>query len=241
MRPRILTLLLACLVSLTAMPGAEAQTMFRHGGGDAEAGDIVMLRELGILAGTRGDDADDLEVLMLLPDADPSVGIQRGDLLLMIDGKRIHDAAAAREIYDAAEVGQTIKIGFRRGDERFLRSFKKAEEEEGAVRMVMMGGPGADMGDMQPLTEFGAILGEKDGSVVVTMKLPMDEAAFEEDDVVKSLNGKAIASLAEFREAYEGLAIGDDLALIVERDGEAIETTRVKAEATGRIRMRGMP
>lgn len=240
MRPRTLAMFLICLAALTAMPPAEAQMVFRsHGADGEEANDIVVLRELGILAGPASEDAENLEVIVLLPDADPSIGLKQGDLLLMIDGQRVRDVVTAREIYAAAEVGQTVKVGFRRGDERFLRSFEKSEEPEGEMRMVMMSGPGAGgMGDMQPLTEFGVILGEADGSVVISMKLPMDEAAFEENDVVKSINGQAVASLAEFREVYEGLAIGDEMALVVERDGEQIDSTRAKAESTGQIRMR---
>ena len=53
----------------------------------------------------------------------------------MINGKRVRDIATLRETYEAAAVGDVVKVGFRRGDERFLSSFEKKdpEEEGGAV------------------------------------------------------------------------------------------------------------
>jgi S1-C subfamily serine protease len=239
MKTKILVWLLFTIVALGVAPVIEAQMVFRHGGEEGEdPGNVVMLRELGILAGAPDEEAKELEVIALLPDADPELDLKRGDLLLMIDGKRVRDSDAAREIYEAAEIGQTIKVGFRRGDERFLRSFEKSDEPPGQMRMMVMGGPGS-MGEMHPLTEFGAILGEKEDSVVVSMVLPMDEALFEEDDIVKSINGKSVTSISEFREAYEALAIGEDIALSVERDGETIDSTRAKADAPTRFRVGG--
>lgn len=224
------------MTTILAAPGASAQMVFRHGGGGQEA-DIVVLRELGVVAGVE-EASGDLQVLVVLPDAEPEVPLERGDLLLMIDGKRVRDTAAVREIYEAAEVGAVIKVGFRRGDERFLASFEKEEEEPGAVRMMVVGGPGSEGGDMQPLMEFGVILQERDGAVVVGMQMPVDEPALLEDDVLKSINGRQISSLADFREAYGALAVGDDVALLAMRGDEEIASTRTKQEQTGRVRVR---
>ncbi len=66
----------------------------------------------------------------------------------------------------------------------------------------------------------------------------MGTPAFEKDDVVKSLNGQTIASLQELRAAYEPLAVGDDVALVVMRDSDEISATRAKVEQEGMIRMR---
>ena len=121
-----------------------------------------------------------------------------------------------------------------------MPSFEKkdAGSEDGVVRMVMIGGPGSDFHDLQPLHEFGLILGEKDGEVVVAVQLPTDEPIFDEHDVVTSINGLDVASLADFREAYEPLAVGDDVTLVVMHDHEEVSATRVKAAATGGIRVR---
>ena len=225
------------VIGLVVSPGADAQTM-RHGGGDT--GDLVILRELGIVAGPK-EGTDDLEVLTLLPDAaDRSeVTIERGDLLLMIGGERIRDAATFREIYDGAEIGQNLKIGFRRGDERFLVSFEKEEKPEGEMRVMMMSAP--DQGELHPLMEFGVVLTEADGKVLVGMEMPTDERALSKDDVIVEVNGQAVDSIAAFRKVYEAVQIGDDLELVYTRDGEEQSLTRARAEAKGMIRMGSHP
>jgi S1-C subfamily serine protease len=74
--------------------------------------------------------------------------------------------------------------------------------------------------------------------VIVGMELPMGTPAFKKDDVVQSINGQAIASLEDFRAAYEALAVGDDVALVVMRDSDEVSATRAKANSDGMIRMR---
>lgn len=224
-------------IGLAVSPGVDAQ-MMRHSGGDT--GDLVILRELGIVAGPS-DGGEDLEVLSLLPDAAErsDVTIERGDLLLMIGGERVHDAATLREIYDDTEIGQSLKLGFRRGDERFLVSFEKEEEPEGQMRVMMMGAPG--QGEMHPLMEFGVVLTESDGKVRVGMEMPSDERALSTDDVIVSINGEAVDSIAAFRKVYEAVAIGDDLELVIARDGAEQSLTRARAEARGMIRMGSHP
>ena len=133
--------LLAALVA----PHAAAQ-MVRHSGGD---GNLVIVAELGVVIGPQ-QDSDNLEVLTLLPDAagKSDVTIEKGDLLLMIDGTRVRELAALREAYDGAEVGRTVKIGFRRGDERFLvmtkndrRHFFTVREGGKQLQMLLSGMP----------------------------------------------------------------------------------------------------
>ena len=240
MNRRATVLVAVLLFGFLAASPAAAQVMIRHGGGDEN--DVVFLRELGVVAGPR-DGSEGLQLLVIMPGFDRQVPLKKGDLVLMIDGKRVRDVASLREIYEGAAVGDTVKLGFRRGDERFLTSFEKedSEAQQGGVRMMMIGGPGSDFDDLQPLHEFGAILAEKDSKVVVAMRMPMGDAAFEEDDVLKSINGHDVGSLAAFREIYEPLPIGADIEVVVLRGDEKISASRVKAEATGAIRIRRGP
>jgi S1-C subfamily serine protease len=223
------------LVALFAAPGAQAQ-MVRHSGG--ADGNLVILRELGVVAGPK-EGTTDLEVVTLLPDAagKSDVTIERGDLILMIGGKRIRELAQLRELYDGAEVGETLKLGFRRGDERFLVSFDKQEEQAGEMRMVMMGGPG-EGGEMHPLMEFGVVLNETDGMLTFVMEMHTERLAITKDDLITSDNGKAIDSLAMFREIYEAAEIGDELDLIVSRGDEEINVSRTKEDMSGMMRVR---
>ena len=239
MNRRRIMLSLVIVASLLGASQAIGQMVIRHGGGEEGDADIMLLTELGIVVGME-EGSSDLKVMILLPDADPDVEIERDDLLLMINGKRVKDMATLRAEYESAAVGDEVKVGFRRGDRRFLSAFEKEDPEmpQGATRMVMVGGPGSDFDDMQPLQEFGVLLGEREGQVVVAMRLPMDDSALDEDDVLQSINGTAVASLEEFRGVYEPLAIGDALEVIALRDGEEIRASRTKAESQGQIRVR---
>jgi S1-C subfamily serine protease len=221
--------------ALLASPSANAQ--IRHSGG-AEGG-LLIIDELGVVAGpgeTKG-----LEIMSLLPDTDSKreIELKRGDQLLMLGGKRMSDIGALRAAYEGAEVGDTVKLGIRRGDERFLVSFEKKPASQGGRRMVMMrGGPGDGGGDMQPLMEFGVVLTENDGKVVVGMEIPGDEKSLAKDDVVTAVNGTSVDSIAAFRKVYEALAIGDDMDIAFSRAGSTKSLTRAKAEASGAVRMR---
>jgi S1-C subfamily serine protease len=239
MSRRRIVLSLVILASLIGASQAIGQVVVRHGGGEEGDADILLLTELGIVVGME-EGSSDLKVLVLLPDADPEVEIERDDLLLMINGKRVKDMATLRAEYESAAVGDEVKVGFRRGDRRFLSSFEKEDPQmpQGAKRVVMIGGPGGDFDDMQPLHEFGVVLGEKEGQVVVAMRLPMDDSALDEDDIIQSINGAAVASLGEFRGVYEPLAIGDAVEVIALRDGEEIRASRAKSASQGRIRVR---
>ena len=229
-------------VSLLGVSQTIGQTVVRHAGGEEGDVDIMLLTELGIVVGAD-EGASDLRVFVLLPDADPKLEIKKDDLLLMINGKRVRDMAALRVEYESAPAGDEVKVGFRRGDRRFLSSFAKQDPEtaHGGRRMVMIGGPGSDVGDMQPLHEFGVVLGEKEGHVIVMMKLPMGDSALNEDDVLESINGTVVASLEEFRGVYEPLAIGDGVEVIALRDGKEISASRTKAKPQGQIRIRKGP
>lgn len=224
------------LVSLLAGATASAQMVMRHGGG--AGGDLVVLEELGIVVGAS-EDTGDLAVLVLLPGKKREVALEEGDLLLMVDGKRVRDVATLREIYEGASVGDTVKVGFRRGDERFLSSFEKSEAGQDGTRIVIGGGgPGADFDDVQPLHEFQAILAQKDDRVFVSMELPMGETVLEKDDEIRSLNGKSVATLQDFRAIYDALAIGDEMTLVAVRNGEEVKVTRPKSEMPPGMRIR---
>jgi S1-C subfamily serine protease len=242
MNRRLIVLHLVMVASLLGASMAAGQMVVRHGGGEEGDVDIMLLNELGIVVG-MDDGSGDLKVMVLLPDADPAIEIQRDDLLLMINGERVRDMATLRAAYESAAIGDEVKIGFRRGDRRFISSFEKEDPEmpEGAKQVVMIGGPGGEFDDMQPLHEFGVILGEMDGEVVVAMRLPLDDAPLDEDDVLQSVNGTAVASLEEFRSVYEPLAIGDAVDVIALRDGQEIRASRTKAEFQGRIKVQKGP
>lgn len=236
-KPIVQVVMIVCAL-LT--PPAAAQMVFRHAGEDGGEADVMVLQELGVVVGLP-EGEETIRVMVLLPDRESDVDLQQDDLLLMLNGERVRDMETLRAAYEAAAAGDEIKMGFRRGDRRFLASFEKQDAPPGERRIVMMAGPGSDLGDVQPLPEFGVLLGEKDGAVVVMMQLPVDDPAFAEQDVVRSVNGRAVSSLQEFREIYDGLAVGDEVDVVAVHDEDEVRVSRTKAEFEGRVQVRRAP
>jgi len=68
--------------------------------------------------------------------------------------------------------------------------------------------------------------------------LPGGQSELAEQDVVRSVNGTPVESLATFREVYEAVAVGDDVSLVVSRDGAERTVTRARIDASDMIRVR---
>ena len=242
MSPRRIILSLILVAALLASSQAFSQTVIRHGGGNEGDVDILFISELGVVVGMN-EDATDLVVMVLMPDADPAMEVTRDDLLLMINGKRVKDMAALRAEYEASAAGDEVKLGFRRGDRRFLASFEKADQEaqQGTRRMVMIGGGEGNVNDMQPLTEFGVVLEQKQEMVVVGFELSPDDGILKKDDVLQSLNGISITSLDHFRSLYSEMAVGAAMEVIAVRDGKEVRASGAKSDSQGQIRIRTGP
>ncbi|MCP4664251.1 MAG: PDZ domain-containing protein [bacterium] len=226
--------LILCLTILVVPTTAGAQMAIRL---DPEKD--LMLPEIGAIAGVQeGADVVSFGTVlprMARPEKYRDLDVREGDTVLMMNGERIRDVATLRELYDALAVGGEVKLGLRRGAERLLVTFAKIDPAEMAV-----GGPGEHRimrripmdggdGDVEMLAEFDALVGERDGRLRVVAKIAPSD--LRQGDVVTAINGKTLSSLAEFRELYGAVEIGEPLRFDVLRDGRAIEHTATKVEA----------
>lgn len=62
--------------------------------------------------------------------------LQAGDLIIMMDGKRIKTLQELKDQYAAAEKDAEMRIGVRRGEERFILRAKKGDIPEGGSRQI---------------------------------------------------------------------------------------------------------
>jgi len=60
----------------------------------------------------------DVVVESTIPDAPADGELQAGDVLLKVDGKRIHDATEVRDLVSAVEVGDDVDLVIKRGTQR---------------------------------------------------------------------------------------------------------------------------
>lgn len=207
------------------------------------------------------DNSKELKILHAMPaDMRPKaykeIDIKDGDIILMCNGKRLKTLKELEEAYNTTAIGADFKLGVKRGEERMIVAFAKADPKDlpkmqmqmsttagtmpggGTVRRMVFGGGGQDVA---PLLGLGIIVGKKDESfkVVGVMQSTGKDADFKVDDIVESLNGVKITSTQQLSEMYEKLAVGAKLELKYKRDGKPMQASLTKPEAPqGRVMMR---
>ena len=235
-------------------PQASGQEMMRFSSDDS-----LMIREIGAITEMSGDE---LRVVMVMPgearpEAYRDVDVREGDVIVVVNGRRIRELAAARDLLDEAAPGDEIALGLSRGGRSVIVRFPKADPASLPDKMVFDGPAGGggghgvgierrmmiqgDGGDLTPLMSLGVILegdGEDPETVKVSMVLPMGDTALAEGDVLKSIDGRPVTSAAAVVEAVEALDVGSEVQLVVLRDGEEVDVTQAKSDAQGEIRIR---
>jgi S1-C subfamily serine protease len=217
---------------------------------------------LGEVGAVIVDNGKELKVLHAMPvDMRPKaykdIDIKDGDIVLMCNGKRLKTLKELEEAYNATAVAADFKLGVKRGEERMIVAFAKADPKDlpkmqmqmsttddgpmpggGNVRRMVFGGGGQDLA---PLMGLGIIVGKKEDvfKIVGVMQNAAKGADFKVDDVVESLNGVKITSTQQLSEMYEKLAVGAKLELKYKRDGKSMQASLTKPEAPqGRVMMR---
>lgn len=83
-----------------------------------------------------------------IPDADQrepqykELDLKTGDEIQFVNGVRIKSMEDFIKNYTAVKVGDELKFGVKREDQRFIVSFTKAEEAKGMTRIIKMDGDG---------------------------------------------------------------------------------------------------
>ncbi|MFQ5630437.1 MAG: PDZ domain-containing protein [bacterium] len=261
---KILIRLLFAIPALLLATSIVAQEIQASG-----QGEIFMIPELSALLREQGEVVK-VEMAMPVdtrPKAYKAVDVKSGDIVLYLNGTRIKTLKIFTSIYDSLQAGELVEIGLKRGDMRFISSFKKADPKNMPKRKMMMmtsdgkeistedlegGGQRmamransleTDMDALQPVIELGIILGSKDGVIQVARKLPipvegLGETEFQKGDVFTMLNGKKLESLAQFTEMFGKLKVGDKVDLQYEHEKKALKASFAKPKARGRMKIR---
>jgi S1-C subfamily serine protease len=242
----------------------QAQTVTRWVTSEGETYD---LREVGAFITLEGEQ---VKVAMVMPkEARPKayreVDIQQGDMILYLNGKRIKTVKDFAEKYNELAIGDTMKIGVRRKDERFIVAFSKADPKElpaPVMRKVMVGPDGkiiqeetsggqvrrmviddANGREITPVPGLGWLIGSMDGKVKIINKLPIPSKELEnidiqEGDVLQMLNGEKIAGVGRFVEMYDKIAVGAQIELKYARKEKVLTASFTKPQAQGNIMIR---
>lgn len=209
---------------------------------DAETS--LMLREFNAML-VENDEGIQVELILggHTQSADPmSDELQQGDLILMMNGKRVSAITQMRADYESINEDDEIKIGVRRGNERFILTAIKGDvPETGPGQMVLsIEGAGANPPVLVP--ELGLLLTNEDDTIIVQALLDpilpdvLKEANLEGFTVI-TINGKTFDDANAVQNYLTELAVGDTIDLVVENNGDQKVFTFNKTEPRGGIRM----
>jgi S1-C subfamily serine protease len=178
------------------------------------------------------------------PEKYKSVDLQEGDLILLVNGKRVKTVEDLKKVHAETPVGGTLKLGIQRDQEMMIVSFEKGDPKD-LPRMNMRIVTSDDDGT-RVLPAVGVMLVEKKKSVVVEKILPVETSAVKgldvkEGDVIVAMNGTGVASLKAFVDLYDGLAVGDKVEWKTRRSGKEIAVSFPKPKPIGRVIMRRDP
>ena len=157
-------------------------------------------------------------------------GLQPGDIVLSLDGKRMENGRQFRiNVYTRA-IGQQVALEVQRGGRRLNVRVPVVERESTSTRLSDLLTPqnsiralGALVLDLTPeIRQILPPLRRKAGVVVATVASDApysQQGQLQAGDVIHSLNGQTIASVAELKAAAERLKPNDAAVLQIEREG----------------------
>lgn len=233
---KILKLTILICPLLTILPqiseARQAQTM------SFDATTSLMLAEFQAMLTFE---EETISVAMRLGRGESTPGVDRleqGDIILMMNGKRATDIEGLREMYDAINADEEIKIGVRRGEERFiLTAIKGAVPEGNGMRMVMNFDDDGS-GERPVISQsLGLLLADEDENVVIQRLIPpmMPEPLKGlgiQGYSITEFNGQKPESAAWLLEQSDAVAIGEEITITFEKDGDEQSITFTKAEPT---------
>ena len=178
-----------------------------------------------------------MKIMMIPPKERRPQEMQEIDLLIgdevgMAAGKRVKNIKELKEAYEQTQAGEAFKIGVRREGQAHVVSFmKKAEKDlpQGGQMVIRRDGPGGDANsDMFPA--FGIGIEKKGSDVLISEVLPNAPKDLKKGDIVKTLNGKEIKSIADFNKEFDATKIGAALKLELLRDGKQVIVSAPRPE-----------
>lgn len=157
-------------------------------------------------------------------------GLQRGDVVMALDGKEMENGRQLRINVYARGVGQQVTLDVRRGERRLSVRVPVAERAGGSGRLADLIGVqqaipqlGVTVLDLTPaIVEMLPPVRRDRGAVIarVAPDAPVSQQGrLQLADVIYEVNGKAVRNGAELRQAAAALKPGTPAALLIERDG----------------------
>ncbi len=159
-------------------------------------------------------------------------GLKVGDLVLTLDGKGLENGRQFEVNLYRRAVGDTVKLGVQRGGQKLAIEVSVVERPEDPDRFELMVTPEKNTVPRLGILaielddEVRALLPRLRGEDGVVVAARAGGGSLEDGpqpgDVIYSLNGVSVRSLAELRSAADRLKTGDAVVLQVERRGQLL-------------------
>lgn len=255
------TRIVAAIALMTlGMFGATSQIEAQQVMHKMEGEGFFMIQETGALV---VQNKDTLKVDLLPPPEAMAKGYAKvdlkvGDLILLVNGKKVTTAGQLEEIFKSIKAGEEVSLGIKRDGGLRLVKFVRADESKLPKRQMMMmkqddgGGEGEDQVQVQTidgmkeytgkgariLPSSGLIIAIKEGGVGVIGVMPMAKEKIaggevKEGDMIVAANGKTLADTDELVDMVDGAADGAKLELKIKRGGEMFTVTITKTKDMG--------
>ena len=165
-----------------------------------------------------------------------AAGFQRGDIILAVEGKPVAEMTDLPRLVAGMAVDSSAKFEvFRGGKSRTMTVKIGRLAEEGQTKTGAAAGGdsslGMVVGDLTPELARSMGLNTLKGAVVTTVDPagPAAEANIRPGDLILEINGKEIASAANYSQAIKGIKPGQVLRLLLQR-GDSLLYTTLKVE-----------
>ncbi len=180
--------------------------------------------EPGYLGVRIAEDSAGARVVRVQPGTPAAAaGVQEGDIITAVNGAAV-TFATLPDVIAGYAAGDTVTLDL-------LRDGETVQVEAVLAAASVPAGRGAGRGFGMGQMHFGVVLEESDGSVVIAEVVagsPAEAAGLQAGDVVRSINGQAVSTLAEV-EAALGMGRGarggmllEGITLEIERGGETL-------------------
>jgi len=171
--------------------------------------------------------------------------LEQGDLIIMMNGKRTKTITELRELYESVPKDEEVKIGVRRGNERFILRKTKGDipkPGEGGNRMVMSMEMSGD-GPSTVIPELGLILSDNNEKVIIQRVMePLLPEEFKELDLagfsISWINDQKPEDAEDAKMMIDVIETGADITFTFSKSDDEIKITIKKPKANGNVSIR---
>lgn len=234
-----------------------------------EKGQVFLIPEL---AAVVVQDGDNLKIQFVgppqqLPKKFKDVDMKEGDILMMLNGKKLKTISDLEKAYEALAFDDELKFGIKRDETMVMTKFTKTDMESmPGVRMMTMsadsdgnvkevsGGSGhggmiktmsIGGGDnIELIPALGLILRQEDDQIKVENVMnncpkALSGKGMVDGCTIQKIQGKTVATAKELISVFEEIKTGAEMSLTFLSGGKTITASFPKPEFSGRIMKQG--